>query len=47
MDPTRFPHAPHPLASGSQTACFSPWLKVSELIAPFTRTLDIGDSRPL
>jgi hypothetical protein len=29
MDPTSFPHAPHPLALGSQTACYLPWLNVS------------------
>jgi hypothetical protein len=32
MDPTRLHHAPHPLAPGSQTACYSPWLKVWVLI---------------
>ena len=32
MDPTRLPHAPYPIASGSQTACYSPWLKVRVLI---------------
>jgi hypothetical protein len=29
MDPTRLPHAPHPLAPGAQTACYLAWLKVS------------------
>jgi hypothetical protein len=32
MDPTRLPHAPHPLAPDSQTGCYSPWLKVRVLI---------------
>ena len=32
MDPTRWTHAPHPLAPDSQTACYLPWLKVS--VAP-------------
>ena len=32
MDPTRLPHAPHPLAPDSQTACYSSWLKVRVLI---------------
>ena len=29
MDPALLPHAPYPLAPGSQTACYLPWLKVS------------------
>jgi hypothetical protein len=29
MDPTRWPHASHPLALGAQTACCLPWFKVS------------------
>ncbi len=29
MDPTPSPHAPNPIAPGSQTACYLPWLKVS------------------
>ena len=29
MDPARLPHAPYPLAPGSQIACYLPWLKVS------------------
>ncbi len=40
MDPTRLPEIPHPLAPNSQTACYSPWLKVRVLIrsiAPRTR----------
>ncbi|MBF8262105.1 MAG: hypothetical protein HW376_1634 [candidate division NC10 bacterium] len=32
MEPTRLPHAPHPLAPDAQTACYSPWLKVRVLI---------------
>jgi hypothetical protein len=32
MDPTRLPHAPYPIAPGSQTACYSSWLKVRVLI---------------
>jgi hypothetical protein len=32
MDPTRLPHAPHPLAPDAQTACYSPWLKARVLI---------------
>jgi hypothetical protein len=32
MDPIRFPHAPHSIAPASQTACYSPWLKVRVLI---------------
>jgi hypothetical protein len=32
MDPTRMPQVPHPLAPDSQTACYSPWLKVCVLI---------------
>jgi hypothetical protein len=32
MDPARLPHAPHPLTPDSQTACYSPWLKLRVLI---------------
>ena len=32
MDPARFSHAPHLLAPDSQTACYSPCLKVRVLI---------------
>jgi len=32
MDPIRLPHAPYPLAPDSQTACYSPWLKVRVLL---------------
>ena len=32
MDATRLPQAPYPLAPDVQTACYSPWLKVQELI---------------
>ena len=36
MDPTRFPHDPHALAPDSQTACYSPWLKVPVILAALT-----------
>jgi hypothetical protein len=32
MNPTRLLYALHPLAPDSQTACYSPWLKVRVLI---------------
>ncbi len=32
MDPTRLPQALYPLALDSQSACYSPWLKVRVLI---------------
>jgi hypothetical protein len=28
MDPSWSPHVPHSLATGSQTACYMPWLKI-------------------
>jgi len=30
MDLSRLPHAPPPLALGSQTACYSPWINLVE-----------------
>ncbi len=32
MDPIPLPHAPYSLSPDSQTACYSPWLKVRLLI---------------
>ena len=44
MDPARLPHAPHPLAPGSQTACYSPWLKVRVLMrAALTMPWSLAD----
>ncbi len=37
MDPIRSPEIPHPLAPNSQTACYSPWLKVRVLIRSIAR----------
>ena len=44
MDPIRLPQAPYSLAPDSQTACYSPWLKVRVLIrAALTMRWSPGD----
>ena len=44
MDSTRLPHVPHAIAPDSQTACYSPWLKVRVLIrAALTMPWSPGD----
>ena len=46
IEPARLPHAPHPLAPDSQTACFSAWLKVRVLSRAALTLPWFPDDRP-